>query len=184
VKKWFPAIVVAVLIGVVAMLNRDRDQMPEMLRPFVDRLQPRDPETPEAAINDLFDAASDGDDNAYLRLVTGDLKTSLLDTRKQLGRKAFGESLKKSMAGIKGLAVRPAEDAPAGFVARYVDIVFADRNETQRMLLVDERTGWAVASIEQAQMVKPPIPYGTPVFEEPLGAEDSDPQVSEGEAED
>jgi hypothetical protein len=184
VKKWFPAIVVTVLVGVVAMLNRDRDQMPEVLQPFVDRLQPRDPETPEAAINDLFDAASDGDDNAYLRLVTGDLKTALLDTREQLGRKAFCESLKKSMAGIKGLAVRPAEDAPAGFVTRYVDIVFVDRNETQRMLLVDEPTGWAIAAMEQAQMVKPPIAYGTPVFEEPLGAENSNPQVSTAEAKD
>ena len=56
-----------------------------------------------------------------------------------------------------------------------VEIVFADRNERQRMLLVPERGGWAIASLEQAQMLKPPIPYGTPVFEPP------EPQQAEAE---
>jgi len=51
-------------------------------------------------------------------------------------------------------------------VALDLEIVFADRNQRQRMLLERTRGGWAIRAIEAAEMVKPPIPYGTPVFEE------------------
>jgi hypothetical protein len=182
VRKWLPGIVVVVLIAAVAFVARQRDRS-------------RRPQTPEAAgsqlpdapgeggadqtqvaelaatINDLFNAASEGDDDAYLRLVTGELRKTFSDTRKQLGREAFRESLKRSVSGIKGLATKPAEQSPPGFVAVDVEIIFADRNEKQRILLVEQRSGWAIASMERARMIKPPIKYGTPVFEEPLEAE-------------
>jgi hypothetical protein len=122
-------------------------------------------------ISELFDAASAGDDDAYLQLVTGELRKTLLDTRKQLGRDKFRQSLRRSVSGVKGVSSKLAEQAPTGFVAVDVEIVFADRNEKQRMLLVEKRSGWVIASIEKARAVKPPIPYGTPVFEEPLEAE-------------
>ena len=41
-----------------------------------------------------------------------------------------------------------------------------------------QQSGWAIAAIEAAQMVKPPIPYGTPVFEAP---EEQKPQTPKEE---
>ncbi len=130
------------------------------------RARERLPESPEAAVNELFDAAARGDDAAYLRLVAGELRTTLESSRAQLGQAAFRESLRRSAAGIKGLAVSRGENAPPDRVALDLDLVLADRNERQRMLLVDTGRGFAVVAMEGAAVLKPPIAYGTPVFDE------------------
>jgi hypothetical protein len=127
------------------------------------------PGTPEQTVSEFFDAADRGDGAAYLRLTTGRLRQTLQRTRDELGGEAFAEDLKRNAADIKGLAVSPSDRAPLAGVALEVDIVFADRNEQQRMVLVEERGGWAIEQIETASTVKPSIPYGTPVFEEPPG---------------
>jgi len=124
------------------------------------------PETPEAAVKALFDAAGRGDEEAYLRLLSGELRKSLRHTRAQLGAEGFRESIQRSAAGIKGVAVTRSGEGPPGLVALDVEIVFADRNERQRLLLCQEGSGWVITSIGPAQMIKPSIPYGTPVFEE------------------
>jgi hypothetical protein len=124
------------------------------------------PETPEATVNALFDAAARGDDRAYLRLVVGPLRSTLESSRAQLGPAAFRESIRRSAAGIKGLAVTRGDNAPPDQVALDLDLVFADRNERQRMLLVDTGKGFGITAIEEAATVKPPIAYGTPVVDE------------------
>ena len=123
------------------------------------------PDTPEAAVSALFDAADRGDDEAYLALVTGELARSLRSTRSQLGAEAFRQDLRRSAAGIKGLAVARANDAPSGCVAVDVEIVFADRNERQRIVVVPEAGGWAILALGPAATTQPAIPYGTPVYE-------------------
>jgi len=127
------------------------------------------PATPEQTVSEFFDAAARGDGAAYLRLTTGQLRQTLEKTRAELGPEAFGDGLRRSASGIKGLAVSPSDRPPLAGVALEVDLVFADRNEQQRMVLVEERGGWAIDRIETASTVKPSIPYGTPVFEEPPG---------------
>ncbi len=145
-------IAVVVALVAVAFLLRGRDRLPQ---------------TPEDAVSAFFDAAGRGDDDAYLRLVAGQLRESLENTRDQLGTEAFRKDIQRSVAGIKGLAITQSNEARPGTTAIDVEIVFADRNERQRMLLVQTRNGWAITDIDKATMVKPPIPYGTPVFEEP-----------------
>jgi len=164
---------VAALI-VAALLLRSRDRLPG---------------TPEEAVNALFDAASRGDDAAYLRLTTGPLLSSLESTRSQMGSRAFRETLRRSATGLKGLAVMRAAgptgaagNPPAGPPAQSdgeaavidVDLVFADRNERQRVTLLAQGEGWLVKSLDTAQMTQPSIAYGTPVFET---APSSDPQT-------
>ena len=151
-KKRILQILVIVLVIAAALVLRSRGRLPE---------------TPEKTVTELFVAAGEGDDRAYLRLLTGELRDSLENVRSQSGVDAFRESLRRSAEGIKGLAVSRADDAPGDLVALDVEIIFADRNERQRMLLVLQRGGWAITDIQQAQMLKPPIPYGTPVFEAP-----------------
>jgi len=130
------------------------------------------PQTPEDAVSAFFDAAGNGDDDAYLRCVFGTLRESLKHTRAQVGVEAFRKDLRRSASGIKGLAITRSDNATPAQVALDVEIVFADRNENQRMFLLQESDGWVITSIEPAITVKPPIPYGTPVFEEqrPKGA--------------
>jgi hypothetical protein len=151
VKKWaLPAAVIAALVVLAVALRRG------------DRL----PETPEAAVAAFFDAASRGDGAKYLRLTSGPLRVSLEDTRSQLGVRAFCESLRRTAAGMKGLATSRGGDAPPDRIVLDVELVFADRIERQRMCLAAQGTGWTIQSITRTNMVKPPVAYGTPVFEE------------------
>ena len=151
-KNRVVAIVVILLLIVVAFALRSRERLPD---------------TPEETVTELFAAASEGDDRAYLRLLTGELRKSLEQARSQAGVEAFRADLRRSMQGVKGHALTRSDDAPSGMVALDVELTFADRNEIQRMLLEPKSGGWLISSIGTAEMVKPPIPYGTPVYEEP-----------------
>lgn len=148
-RKWVVYILVAALLATAAILLRGRD---------------RRPETPEATVNTFFEAAARGDDGTYLDLAAGPLRAGLQETRSQLGAEKFRKGLVDSMAGMKGLAIAAGRDAPPGQVALDVEIVFADRNERQRILLGPRGRGWEIVSISAASGQKPAIPYGTPVF--------------------
>jgi len=151
VKKWvLHAGVIAALVVLALVLRRG------------DRL----PQTPEAVAAAFFDAASRGDDALYVRLTSGPLRASLEDTRSQLGARAFRESLRRTASGMKGLAANRGSDAPPGRIILDVELVFADRIERQQMCLAPDGTGWTIESVTATNMVKPPIAYGTPVFEE------------------
>ena len=150
--KWAPQIaVVAALVAIALALRGREDPLPE---------------TPEAAVSAFFDVASRGDVDAYFAMTAKDLRRSLENTRKQLGAKAFCDNLKKSAAGIKGIAVTRRSDAAEGCVALDVELVFVDRNERQKVLLEKRGSGWAIKSLGAVRSFKPPIPYGTPVFGE------------------
>lgn len=151
-RQWALGIAVAAGLAVAALLLRGRDRLPA---------------TPEDTVNAFFDAQQNGDDRACLRLTCGELRASLERTRQQLGSEAFRQSLRSACAGIKNLALSRADGSSGDLVALDVEIVFADRNERQKMLLARQTGGWAIARIERARVEKPAIPYGTPVFEEP-----------------
>jgi len=146
-QRWLQ-IALGVLLAAVAFALRGRDARPA---------------TPEAAVSALFDAARQADDKAYLRLLAPDLRRSFSHIRAQQGADAFRESLRRSMAGVKGQAMARGADPPAGLAAIDVEIVFADRNEQQRVLLAPRGKGWVIESIGEAQAVKPLVPYGTSV---------------------
>ncbi len=158
------AIVLGAALVVVGFVFRGRDRLPP---------------TPEAAVSEFFDAAGRGDDRAYLRLLDGELRRSLSAERSRQGTDAFREGIRRTAAGIKGLATMPNSDAPDGMTALDVDIIFADRNESQRMILAPRRNGWAIVSIDAARMLKPPVPYGTPVFEAPDSQSTESPESDE-----
>ncbi|HUS91228.1 MAG TPA: hypothetical protein VM238_14720 [Phycisphaerae bacterium] len=124
------------------------------------------PETPEAAVNALFDAAGKGDDEAYLALLRGELARTLRATRSQMGAEAFQANLRRSAGGIVGLAVTRRDDASPPDVALNVEIIFRDRNERQRLVVSPESGAWAVTALGPASTTQPAIPYGTPVYQE------------------
>ncbi|MBI4578259.1 MAG: hypothetical protein HY718_01060 [Planctomycetes bacterium] len=147
------AVQVVVVFGIVvlAVVLRRRDELPK---------------TPEDTVSAFFDAAGRGDDDAYLKLVSGNLLDTLRSARDQVGPDAFRANLRRSAAGIKGLAVTRRPDAGADFVTLEVEIVFADRNERQQMLLARQPGGWVIASIDTALATKPAKTYGTPVYDD------------------
>jgi hypothetical protein len=151
VKKWLLGIVMAVALVGLALLLRNRDELPA---------------TPTAAVSALIDAAREADAAGYLKLTSGPLREKLDQTRNELGDDGFRGYLRQFGEGIKGLAV-PAGDEPEGdTITLDVEFIFADRNERQQMTFQRRGTGWTITSMETAQMVKPPVPYGTPVFGE------------------
>jgi hypothetical protein len=123
------------------------------------------PPAPDDAVNRLFQAAQRGDAPAYLATVTGELRSALESTQSQIGAEAFATSLRESAAGIKGFAVSPAGESTPDRAELDVELVFSDRNERQRFVLLRQSGGWLVARIDKADTVKPPIPYGAPVFD-------------------
>jgi hypothetical protein len=131
------------------------------------RARDRLPDTPQDAVKALFDAAARGDSAAYLRLLSGPLRDSLEDTRRQLGPDRFAESLRQSLAGLKGLGMTGGAAAPDGQAVVEAELVFADRNERQRISLNSQGRGWTITAIGRAAYEKPVVPYGTPVYEEP-----------------
>jgi hypothetical protein len=128
------------------------------------RAEPQRPATPEAAVNALFDAAARGDDGAYLALTAGELAASLRRARSQAGDEAFRAELRRSAAGILGLALSRRDDGPKDAVALDVELIFADRNERQRIVLAGGDEGWAVVEMHRAATTRPAVPYGTSVL--------------------
>jgi hypothetical protein len=174
VKQWAPKIVVVLILVGIAFALKGRDRAPTPPK----EAEPAPLDTASEVVNQLFDAAGKGDDVAYLALVSGKLRESLEYERSQLGVEAFRQSLQRSAAGIKGLAVTQSADCPTGYIALDVEIVFTDRNEVQKVLLAPDGGAWVITSMETAEITTPPIPYGTPVFAEPdqQGPEDPNPQ--------
>ena len=145
---------------------------------FLLRGRSRLPQTPEETIASFFDAATEGNDRAYLALTAGPLRRSLDQLRRQQGAEAFRANLRSTNNGLLGQAVQKLPQAASGTVGCQVDLVFADRQETQTFWLVEKSGGWAIESIETAQVSQPEIPYGTPVFtspeEKPAGADEAE----------
>jgi len=170
VKKWVLAGGLTVALVVVALLLRNRDDIPEVVSPpHSNPIQ-----TPSHAMSALLQAAGDEDAEEYLRLTGGDLRQSMDQMRAELGAEGFREHLRKFAAGVKGVAVFGEDATEANVVTLDVEFIFADRNERQRVTLARRGDGWVITSMDRAQMVKPPIPYGTPVFEEPSADEQSE----------
>ena len=112
-----------------------------------------------------------GDAPAYLATLAGTLRSSFESTRAQIGAEAFAASLRESVAGIKGFAISPVGESSPDRAELDVELVFSDRNERQRFVLVRQSGGWLVARIDKADTVKPPIPYDAPVFDTGASAE-------------
>jgi hypothetical protein len=149
VKRAGPALVALLLVGLAFWL-RGRGG----------------PGTPEATVQSWYEAAGRGDDRAWLARTGGALKTTLESTRAQQGADVFRQSLRDSVSGLRGVAVSRAADSEDGRAVLEVELVFANRNEKQRVILSPAGNGWQIVELGSAGKTQPPIPYGTKVGEE------------------
>jgi hypothetical protein len=123
------------------------------------------PVTPDGAVKRFFQAAQRGDAPVFLATLAGPLRSSFESTQSQLGAAHFAASLRDSVAGLKGFAVSPIGPAQPDRAEFDVELVFVDRIERQRFVLLRQGGGWLVAAIDKADTIKPPVPYGAPAFD-------------------
>ena len=150
-KNWGMPAALAIVLVAVAFLMRGKSTQPT---------------SPEDTVNALFNAAGRGDAEAYLRLLAEPLRTSIANTQSQLGPDKFAQSLRDSVTGVKGTAILNREPGTTpGTMILTVDLTFEKRSESQQFALAEQLGGWAIVSIGKAEISKPPIPYGTPVYD-------------------
>lgn len=118
-----------------------------------------------ACLNSMIDAAQKGDVARYRQCFTGDLLRQLDD---RLAAKNApqnpGDKLKSAVTGLMGVAVSPAELLPSADKAEAVlDLVFADHNTRQQVVLRRVEGEWKIESWTEPTRLRPDILYGTPV---------------------
>jgi len=148
--RWIPWITLGLLLGLAWALRSD----------------PGGPEKPEDSIRQFFDAASRGDSKRCLKLCSGELRRSLEGLRQQMARERFEEQLRQTTKGLKGLAIYSPQPVNENTVRIRTELIYADRNEVQQFTVSQEGTGWRITSISSSDTHRPPIAFGTPVFEE------------------
>lgn len=158
--KWILGILLATLLAAVAVVLSNRDAAGTSTA-----------ENPAEAVSQFIEAAREADIDRYLGLTSGGLRAELEQSRAELGDDGFREHLLRYAEDIKGLATLGDADTEENIISLDVEFVFVDRKERQRTTFVRRGKYWTIASVEPARMVKSPIPYGTPVFEEPPPAE-------------
>ena len=123
--------------------------------------------TPEEAIQSMLDASRRGDIRAYLDCFTSAFRPQLEATRQQMGEGRFRAYLVESQAPVVGVATTRLPEAGPDRARCEVEFVLRDKNQRQTVELRKQGERWRIETMSQAVYVKPVIPYGTKVFEEP-----------------
>ena len=101
--------------------------------------------TPDDAVNRLFQAAQRGDAPAYLAALTGPLRIllrvdAIADRRRSLCRQPAGIG-----SGHERARHQPRGEASPDRAELDVELVFPDRNQRQRFVLLRQSGGWLIA---------------------------------------
>jgi len=120
---------------------------------------------PEGAVWRMFEAARDGDVDGYLGCFTGPLLAKLSRTYEEMGRRKFQDYLRRSSKPILGIALSDQEQVKKGLWRMRVELTFLKYNEVQSVAVHRAENGWKIAEMTEARRIKPPVPYGTKVFE-------------------
>lgn len=126
-----------------------------------------DAATAEDAIQTMLDASRRGDARAYLDCFTDAMRPQLDATCQQMGEARFREYLTESQAPVMGVATSRLPETRPDRARIEVEFIFRDKNQRQTVELKQEGGRWRIETMSQAVHAKPPIPYGTKVFEEP-----------------
>ena len=122
---------------------------------------------PEETVQTMLQASRSGDAPAYLNCFSGALRAQLEENQRQMGPAAFRAYLAGSQSAVMGVATTRLPD-PSPSRARFqVEFVLRDKNQQQTIDLGQTNGLWRIEAMSQAAYVKPVIPYGTKVFEEP-----------------
>jgi hypothetical protein len=116
----------------------------------------------------MFQAAEQGDVDAYLDCFAGQQRQRLGSEVRQQGKADFAASLRSALDTLKGRAISGSgKAAPDDRRATLtVERVYERHTERQDYHFVRDSFGWRIESVGTTQELQPPIRYGTPVFEQ------------------
>ena len=124
-------------------------------------------DTPEACVNEMFEAMKVGDVPVYLKCFTGDLQRRLESTARDQTTSGFAEYLKQLVAPVRGRTLFQDKTEYSGpdQVRLVIDRVYENRPwEYQAYRLRRESSGWKIYAIEPVETHEPLIPHGAPAF--------------------
>ncbi|MGE0760485.1 MAG: hypothetical protein AB7F89_06495 [Pirellulaceae bacterium] len=127
--------------------------------------------SPLQCIDQMFQAAAEGDVRRYLDCFDGPQRAELERSLAAESGTAAAASLQGTVSQLKGWAVLnpPPSDSTADLHELTVERVYAGRIDRQRMELRPTPQGWRIHRVESAQATQPAIAYGTPISEVPAG---------------
>ncbi|MBM4044138.1 MAG: hypothetical protein FJ279_03420 [Planctomycetes bacterium] len=120
---------------------------------------------PEDPVWAMFQAAKDGNVQAYLNCFADEIRARLDREAQEMRPERFGGYLRQGSKDVLGIAVSDLEKLREDEARMRVELTFRDRNEVQKFAVRKLRNGWKIKDMTEAQRVKPVIPYGTKVFE-------------------
>ncbi len=123
------------------------------------------PSGPDECVRAMFAAAREGRVADYLDSFCDPLRASLADNARTMGSAKFREYLQSVTDPVMGMAFSDVVERNPEEAALRCELVFKDRNEVQRFLLRKLSGRWRIADMTPAERIKPPVPYGTKVFE-------------------
>jgi hypothetical protein len=154
---------VAVLLGVlaVALLRSNHWRLPSSWNEGWRAITAtkRASAQPEEGIYAMFDAAREGNTQAYLDCFSGPLREQLASTAKEDGK--FKEYLIRQNSAVQGMAVTVIDRANADEARLRVEYVYSDHNDVQNVNLRREGGRWKIIKLDGAQPVQPLVPYGS-----------------------
>jgi hypothetical protein len=113
----------------------------------------------------MFTAAREGRVSDYLDAFCDPLRSSLANTARAMGDEKFRQYIKDSAAPVRGIAFSDLTERGQEEATLRFELIFDDHNEVQRVLLKRIGGRWLIADMTPAERTKPPVPYGTKVFE-------------------
>lgn len=119
---------------------------------------------PQDVLYRMFDAASEGDVEAYLDCYTGSMRRRLEQSRDEMKRDAFAQHLTRTNEQIKGIAISTPPPVSDTEVQVTVEFIYQDRNEVQHFLLQRTTGEWKIAQVDAVERVETLVPYGTPAY--------------------
>jgi ketosteroid isomerase-like protein len=123
--------------------------------------------TPEDCVQAMLDASRRGDTAAYLDCFSETMRPQLDATRQQMGEARFREYLAESQSPVMGVATSRLPETRPERARIEVEFILRDKNQRQTIELRNDAGRWQIEAMSQSVYTKPPIPYGTKVFEEP-----------------
>jgi hypothetical protein len=153
---------VVVLLGVLALalLRANQWRAPTFWTARIPLGSKRAASSPEDGIYAMLDAARAGNTAAYLDCFAGPLREQLAATAKEDSEAKFKTYLLGQNSAVQGFALS-VTDRPSADQARVrLEYIFLDHNEVQNVELRREGARWRITSVDTAQPVRSPTPYG------------------------
>lgn len=153
-----------VVLGALGLLAKFRDSAP--LSPAAgssERTTAAADSDPREVIHQRLEAARRGDVERYIACHFGEAARRLEATRREMTTEDFARYLRGSYSELKGIAIDEPRRIGPGEAEIRVEDVYGDRNEAQRIRVIERSGRWFIHELEAAERIETVAPYGSSV---------------------